>query len=83
MLVNGRVVKYAHELVGIDLAPVRREIESTIDHLKGACGEDAWQQGMFPDRPEAEAEILANPYQYSDYEDESKRAGGEERVLGR
>ena len=38
---------------------------------------------MFPEMPEAEAEILDNPYQYTDYEDEAKRAGGEERVLGR
>jgi hypothetical protein len=27
--------------------------------------------------------VLDNPYQYTDYKDESKRAGGEERVLGR
>jgi hypothetical protein len=38
---------------------------------------------MFPEMPDAEAEILANPYQYTDYKDESKRAGGAERVLGR
>jgi hypothetical protein len=38
---------------------------------------------MFPEMPAAEAEILDNPYQYTDFKDESKRAGGEERVLGR
>jgi cytosine/adenosine deaminase-related metal-dependent hydrolase len=83
VLVDGRVVKSDHKLVGIDLAPVRREIESTIEYLKGACGEETWQQGMFPEKPEAEAAILDNPYQYTDYVDEGKRAGGEERVLGR
>jgi len=83
VLVDGRVVKFAHKLVGIDLAPVRQEIESTVEYLRGACGEEAWEQGMFPQMPEAEASILDNPYQYTDYKDESKRAGGEERVLGR
>jgi cytosine/adenosine deaminase-related metal-dependent hydrolase len=83
VLVDGRVVKHAGKLVGIDLAPVRREIEATIDYLKGACGEETWQHGMFPEMPDAEAAILDNPYQYSDYVDEGKRAGGEERVLGR
>ena len=38
---------------------------------------------MYPDMPEAEAAILDNPYQYTDYVDEAKRAGGEDRVLGR
>ena len=83
VVVDGRVVKHAGRLVGIDLAPVRREIESTIDYLRGECGEETWQQGMFPEMPAAEASILENPYQYTDYKDESKRAGGEERVLGR
>ncbi len=83
VLVDGRAVKFAHKLVGIDLAPVRQEIEATVDYLRSELGEEAWQQGMFPDMPSAEASILDNPYQYTDYKDESKRAGGEERVLGR
>ncbi|SDX91133.1 Cytosine/adenosine deaminase [Modestobacter sp. DSM 44400] len=83
VLVNGRVVKFAHELVGIDLAPVRTEIEDTLDHLRSTLGEEVWAHGMFPELPSAEAEVLDNPYRYSDYKDQSKRAGGEERVLGR
>ena len=83
VVVDGRVVKFDGKLVGIDLAPVRTEIENTIDYLKQECGEEVWQAGMFPEKPEAEAAILDNPYQYSDFKDESKRAGGEERVLGR
>ncbi|HEY4627185.1 MAG TPA: amidohydrolase family protein [Blastococcus sp.] len=83
VVVDGRVVKHDGKLVGIDLAPVRREIESTIEYLRRELGEEAWTSGMFPELPTAEAEILDNPYQYSDYKDESKRAGGEERVLGR
>jgi hypothetical protein len=83
VLVDGRVVKYDGKLVGIDLAPVRRDIENTIDYLKKECGDEVWQAGMFPEMPDAEASILDNPYQYSDFVDESKRAGGEDRVLGR
>jgi cytosine/adenosine deaminase-related metal-dependent hydrolase len=83
VLVDGRVVKHEGKLVGIDLAPVRREVEATIEYLRSELGEEAWQQGMFPDLPSAEADVLENPYQYTDYKDESKRAGGEERVLGR
>jgi cytosine/adenosine deaminase-related metal-dependent hydrolase len=83
VLIDGRVVKFAHKLVDTDLAAVRREVESTVDYLRSELGEEAWQQGMFPEMPAAEASILENPYQYTDYKDESKRAGGEERVLGR
>jgi cytosine/adenosine deaminase-related metal-dependent hydrolase len=83
VVVNGRVVKHDGKLVGIDLPAVRTEIENTIDYLKGACGEEVWEAGMFPQMPDAEQSILDNPYQYSDFVDESKRAGGEDRVLGR
>src|SRR3954471_4141510 len=83
VVVDGRVVKSDGKLVGIDLAPVRREIESTVEYLRAELGEEAWQQGMFPDLPAGESEMLDNPYQYTDYKDESTRAGGEERVLGR
>jgi cytosine/adenosine deaminase-related metal-dependent hydrolase len=83
VIVDGRVVKHAHELVGIDLAAVRREVEATVDHLRGALGDEAWNAGMFPDKPAAEQDVLDNPYQYSDFKDESKRSGSEDRVLGR
>jgi hypothetical protein len=83
VLVDGRVVKHDGRLVGVDLASVRREVENTIDYLKAEIGEEAWQAGMFPELPAAEAEVLDNPYQYTDYRDESKRSGGEDRVLGR
>jgi cytosine/adenosine deaminase-related metal-dependent hydrolase len=81
VVVGGQVVKSDGRLVGIDLAPVRREIEDTVDHLRGELGEEAWQSGMNPDLPTTE--VLDNPYQYTDYKSESTHAGGEERVLGR
>ncbi|SEU12325.1 amidohydrolase family protein [Nonomuraea wenchangensis] len=65
VLVNGRVVKHEHELVGIDLAAARRQVEDTVAYLRADMGEEAWRQGMNPDIPETK--ILDNPYTYTDY----------------
>jgi hypothetical protein len=65
VMVNGRVVKHDHELVGIDLAAVRQQVESTVDHLRSELGDDAWTQGMNPDIPETK--ILDNPYTYTEF----------------
>jgi 5-methylthioadenosine/S-adenosylhomocysteine deaminase len=69
VLVDGRVVKHAHHLVGCDLAAVRRTVEATVEHLRAALGEEAWAGGMNPDLPGRE--VLDNPYQYTDYKSES------------
>lgn len=66
VLVDGRVVKHEHRLVGVDLAAARREVESTVEYLRSALGEEAWQQGMNPDIPETK--VLDNPYTYTDYQ---------------
>jgi cytosine/adenosine deaminase-related metal-dependent hydrolase len=81
VLVDGRVVKHEGRLVGVDLGAVRRTVEATAAYLRSALGEEAWAAGMNPDLPGTE--VLDNPYQYTDFKDESKRAGGEDRVLGR
>ncbi len=65
VLVDGRVVKHEHRLVGIDLAAARAEVERTVSYLRSALGEEAWQKGMNPDIPETK--VLDNPYQYTDY----------------
>ncbi len=65
VVVNGRVVKYDHRLVGVDLAAARRAVESTVDYLMGELGEEAWTNGMHPDIPETK--VLDNPYTYTDY----------------
>ncbi|WP_188189897.1 amidohydrolase family protein [Nonomuraea sp. SYSU D8015] len=65
VLVNGRVVKHEHELIGVDLVAVRRQVERTVDYLRGEMGEDAWLKGMNPDIPATK--ILDNPYTYTDY----------------
>jgi 5-methylthioadenosine/S-adenosylhomocysteine deaminase len=65
VLVNGRVVKHEHELVGVDLPAVRRTVETTVDHLRSSLGEDAWRAGMNPEIPETK--VLDNPYTYTDF----------------
>jgi cytosine/adenosine deaminase-related metal-dependent hydrolase len=65
VLVDGRVVKRDHRLVGVDLAAARRTVEQTVEYLRATLGEEAWQQGMNPDIPETK--ILDNPYTYTDY----------------
>ncbi|TDC83691.1 amidohydrolase family protein [Actinomadura sp. 7K507] len=71
VLVDGRVVKHEHRLVGADLAAARREIESTVEYLRASMGEDEWVKGMNPDVPETK--ILDNPYTYTDYRSASTR----------
>jgi adenine deaminase len=69
VLVDGRVVKHAGRLVGIDLAAARREVEGTVEYLRSALGEQAWTDGMHPEVPQAQ--LLDNPYQYTDYSSSS------------
>ena len=64
VLVNGRVVKYDHRLVGVDLARARQISQQTVDYLMGQLGPEAWTEGMHPEIPETQT--LSNPYTYSD-----------------
>jgi 5-methylthioadenosine/S-adenosylhomocysteine deaminase len=65
VLVNGRVVKHEHALVGVDLPAVRRTVEATVEHLRSTLGEEAWRAGMNPEIPETK--VLDNPYTYTDF----------------
>ncbi|MFJ9351269.1 amidohydrolase family protein [Streptomyces sp. NPDC101237] len=69
VVVNGRVVKYEHRLLDIDLTAVRRTVEQTVEHLRSTIGEEAWVNGMNPDVPETK--VLDNPYTYTDYRSSS------------
>jgi len=66
VVVNGRIVKRDHKLVGVDLAAARRNVEATVDYLIGAMGREAWDKGMYPDIPETK--IQENPYTYTDWD---------------
>jgi 5-methylthioadenosine/S-adenosylhomocysteine deaminase len=63
VVVNGRVVKHAHRLVGADLAKARQAAEQTVEYLQGQLGPEAWIDGMHPEIPETRA--LDNPYTYT------------------
>jgi 5-methylthioadenosine/S-adenosylhomocysteine deaminase len=67
VMVNGRVVKYGHRLVGPGLGRARQAIEQTVGYLKGVLGPDAWHEGMHPEIPETR--VLDNPYTYTYTED--------------
>ncbi|HEY3562952.1 MAG TPA: amidohydrolase family protein [Kribbella sp.] len=71
VIVDGRIVKQDHQLVGCDLPAVRREVEATVEHLRSSLGEEAWRNGMNPELPKGE--VLDNPYQYTDYKSGSTR----------
>jgi 5-methylthioadenosine/S-adenosylhomocysteine deaminase len=66
VVVNGRVVKYAHDLIGADLAKARQVIGQTVDHLMSELGQDAWTDGMHPEIPPTE--IRDNPYTYTTWD---------------
>ena len=66
VVVNGRVVKYDHRLLGDGLAKARNVIGQTVDHLISELGQDAWTGGMNPEIPETE--VRDNPYTYTDWD---------------
>ncbi len=67
VVVNGRVVKYDHQLTGADLAKARQVVGQTVEYLRGELGPQAWDEGMHPEIPETR--VLDNPYTYTYTED--------------
>jgi cytosine/adenosine deaminase-related metal-dependent hydrolase len=63
VVVNGRVVKYDHRLVGVDLDRARQATGQTVEYLKGELGDEAWHDGMHPEIPARD--VLNNPYTYT------------------
>jgi 5-methylthioadenosine/S-adenosylhomocysteine deaminase len=63
VMVDGKVVKYDHHLLGVDLARARRLVTKTVEYLYDQMGEQAWNQGMNPEK--AVVEIIDNPYMYT------------------
>jgi cytosine/adenosine deaminase-related metal-dependent hydrolase len=63
VICNGKLVKFAHQLQGIDLGKARQAIARTIEYLRSQLGEEAWIDGMHPEIPEAK--VLENPYTYT------------------
>jgi cytosine/adenosine deaminase-related metal-dependent hydrolase len=63
VMVNGKLVKSGHALVGMDLGRARQLVEETVAFLRSQLGEEAWTTGMHPDIPEPK--VLENPYTYT------------------
>jgi 5-methylthioadenosine/S-adenosylhomocysteine deaminase len=66
VMVNGRLVKRDHKLIGADLAEARRKVEATVEYLIGQMGRESWDKGMYPDIPETK--VMDNPYQYTEWD---------------
>jgi cytosine/adenosine deaminase-related metal-dependent hydrolase len=65
VVVNGRVVKHEHRLVGDELRRARAAVSETVEYLVSTLGEETWIAGMHPEVPERT--IRENPYQYTDF----------------
>lgn len=76
VLVNGTVVKYQHELVGVDLRRARDAVGATVEYARGTLGEEAWQEALEPEVPRSE--LIPNPYTYSAYRGEGVAVRREE-----
>jgi cytosine/adenosine deaminase-related metal-dependent hydrolase len=63
VIVDGRVVKHEHRLVGIDLASARQAVGRTVEYARGRMGEQAWSEAMNPEK--AVVESIDNPYTYT------------------
>jgi cytosine/adenosine deaminase-related metal-dependent hydrolase len=70
VVVDGRIVKRAHRLVGVDLEAIRGQVERTVEHLRAQLGDEAWEKGMNPDIPTSK--VLDNPYTYTEYRGDTR-----------
>ena len=66
VLVDGKVVKHDHRLVGVDLRAAKEAVADTVDFARATLGPDAWAEALTPELPPA-ARIF-NPYTYTDYD---------------
>jgi cytosine/adenosine deaminase-related metal-dependent hydrolase len=72
VLVDGRVVKHEHKLVGVDLRAAKDAVAATVEHARSTMGEQAWQDSLTPELPATER--IPNPYTYTDFAgDESQQ----------
>ncbi len=70
VIVDGRIVKRDHRLVGVDLKAIRSQVEQTVEHLRSQLGDEAWEKGMNPDIPASK--VLDNPYTYTEYRGDTR-----------
>ncbi len=63
VMVDGKVVKYDHHLLGIDLARAKEAVGKTVEYARSKMGEKAWTEGMILEQ--AKVDVIDNPYQYT------------------
>ena len=66
VMVDGKVVKYDHRLIGIDLNMAKEAVTKTVEYARARMGEQAWGEAMNPEK--AVVELIDNPYTYTDRE---------------
>jgi 5-methylthioadenosine/S-adenosylhomocysteine deaminase len=66
VMVDGKVVKHNHRLLGIDLDKAKQAVMKTVEYVRAQMGEQAWIEAMNPER--AVVELIDNPYTYTDRE---------------
>ena len=76
VIIDGRIVKRDHKLVGVDLTKARSAVETTVEYLRSSMGEDVWQAGMHPDLP-SDDKVLDNPYTYTEFRTAATREARE------
>jgi cytosine/adenosine deaminase-related metal-dependent hydrolase len=64
VMVDGRVIKYDHRLLGVDLAKAKQAVMKTVEYAQAQMGEQAWIQAMNPEK--AVVELRDNPYTYTE-----------------
>ncbi len=63
VMVDGQLVKFEHQLQGVDLNSARSAVGETVEHLRAELGEEQWVAGMNPDIPPTQ--VRDNPYTYT------------------
>ena len=66
VMVDGKVVKYDHHLLGVDLAKAKQSVMRTIEYAQSQMGEQAWNESMNPEK--AVVKYIDNPYKYTERE---------------
>jgi 5-methylthioadenosine/S-adenosylhomocysteine deaminase len=63
VMIDGTVVKYDHALLHVDLDKARQAVARTVEYTRAQMGEQAWNEGMNPEK--AVVELIDNPYMYT------------------
>jgi 5-methylthioadenosine/S-adenosylhomocysteine deaminase len=63
VVVDGKVVKHNHRLLGNGLEQARAAIEKSVEYLQSQIGAETWQATMNPEK--AVTDLIDNPYTYT------------------